>query len=162
MPGRPNNHSFRRTGLHYLNVCTFVVYLQLCSGAIFLFVAFTPIPAGEIQLFTTFPFLEDINAVVVRRKYNACDSQQLQICIRPESRASLETVPPPRDRLILGGQSEPVSWWFFQDHIHGTSSSIFWLRYNRSALAVTTFLRVFLEQSAKLIFKTVRFLSLKY
>ena len=57
---------------------------------------------------------------------------------RPVSgqRASLETVPSPRDRLSLGGQSELISWWFVPDHIHGTSSSTPMSRYNRLALAV--------------------------
>ena len=52
-------------------------------------------------------------------------------------RASLETVPPPRDRLSLGGQSELVSWWLVPDHIHDTSSFILLSRYNRLARAVT-------------------------
>ena len=49
-------------------------------------------------------------------------------------RASLETVPPPRNRLSLGGQSELISLWFVPDHINGT---ILLLRYNRLPLAVT-------------------------
>ena len=52
-------------------------------------------------------------------------------------RASLETVPLPRDRLSLGGQSELILWWFVPDHIHGTSSSTPMSRYNHLALAVT-------------------------
>ena len=40
-----------------------------------MFVAFTPIPAGEIQLFTTLLFLQAIYAVVMwRKKHNARDS----------------------------------------------------------------------------------------
>ena len=32
-------------------------------------------------------------------------------------RASLETVPPPRDRLSLGGQSELIPWWFVPEQL---------------------------------------------
>ena len=71
----------------------------------------------------------------VAKKHNARGSQQLQTgTVR---RASFKTVPPPRDRLSLGRQSELISWWFVPDQIHGTSSSTPMLRYNRLALAVT-------------------------
>ena len=52
-------------------------------------------------------------------------------------RTSLEMVPPPRDQLSIGGQSELISWWFVPEHIHGTSSSTPISRYNPLALAVT-------------------------
>ena len=105
-------------------------------GAIFLFVAFTPIPTGEIQLFTTLQLLQAMFAVVVRRKQTMPVIPSNYRLVSGQ-RASLETVPPPRDRLSLGGQSELLSWWFVPDHIHSTSSSILLSRYNRLALAVT-------------------------
>ena len=69
------------------------------------------------------------------KKHNARYSQQIQTgtC----RRASLETIPPLRDRLTLGGQNELISWWFVPDHIHGANSSIPMLLHNRLALAVT-------------------------
>ena len=70
-----------------------------------------------------------------KKKRNDRYSQQLQT--GTGRRASFETVPPHRERLSLGGQSELISWWFVPNHIHGTSSSILLLRYNRLALAVT-------------------------
>ena len=69
------------------------------------------------------------------KKHNARYSQQLQT--GTGRRAPFKTVPPPRDRLSSGRQSELISWWFVPDHIHGTSSSILLLRYNRLALAAT-------------------------
>ena len=69
------------------------------------------------------------------KKHNARYSQQLQT--GTGRRASFKTVPPSRDRLSLGGQSELMSWLFVSDHIHGTSSSTRMSRYSRLALAVT-------------------------
>ena len=69
------------------------------------------------------------------KKYNARYSQQL--LTGTGRRASFKTVPPPRDRLSLRGQSELISWWFVPDHIHGTSSSTPMSQYNCLALAVT-------------------------
>ena len=53
-------------------------------------------------------------------------------------KVSPETVPPPRDRLSLGGQSELVSFWFVPDHSSSTPMS----RPKRSALAVTDYKQV--------------------
>ena len=57
-------------------------------------------------------------------------------------KVSPETVPPPRNRLSLGGQSELVSFWFVPDHSHGPSSSTPMSRPKRSALAVTDYKQV--------------------
>ena len=43
-----------------------------------------------------------------RKQHNTRYSQQLQT--RTGQKASLETVPPPRDRLSLGGQNELKLW----------------------------------------------------
>ena len=71
--------------------------------------------------------LQAIYAVVVWRKSTMPVILSISRLVSGQ-RASLETVPPPRDRLSLGGQSELISWWFVPDHIHGTSSSILLLR----------------------------------
>ena len=55
----------------------------------------------------------------------------------PGQRASLETVPPARDRQSSGGQNELKPWLFLPNQIHGTSSSTPMWQYNRLALAVT-------------------------
>ena len=60
------------------------------------------------------------------KKHIARYSQQLQT--GTGRRASFRTVPPPRDRLSLGGQSELISWCSVPDHINGTSSSTPMLR----------------------------------
>ena len=67
---------------------------------------------------------------VIRSSYRLVSGQR---------QSSFKTVPPPRDRLSLGGK---VSWflgscWFVPDHIQDTSSSIPMSRHKRSALVVT-------------------------
>ena len=92
----------------------------------------------QLEIYTFYPwhcFKGCLDGGCDDKKHNARYSLQLQT--GTGRRASLKTVPPPWDRLSLGGQSELISWWFVTDHIHGTSSSTPMLRYNRSALAVT-------------------------
>ena len=125
------------TAFAELDSVIIICVLLLCSlkNARGLFSSlFTQISAGEIQLFTTLLFFfQAIYAVAVRIKTTmpVIPSNYRLVSVQ---RASLETVPPPRDRLSLGGQSELISWWFIPDHIHGTSSSIL---FSRSAIAVT-------------------------
>ena len=101
-----------------------------------MFVAFTQIPTGEFQLFTTLPFLQVIYAVAVRRK-STLPVIPINYRLVSGERASRDGSLP-RDQLSLGGQSELVSWWFVPDNTHGTSSSILLSRYNRSSLVVTS------------------------
>ena len=84
------------------------------------------LPCRFYRLFTQ--WLREESVIPVTFSRNRLESGQ---------KLSLETAPPPRDRLSLGGQSELMSWWFVPDHIHSTSSSTPMLRHNRSALAVT-------------------------
>ena len=103
--------------------------------------AFTQIPAGDIQLSTTLPFLQAIYAVVANPSAMPVIPSNYRLV--SGQRASIKTVLPPRDRLSLGGQNELMSWWFVPDHIRGTSSATPRSRYNRLALAVTRLLTHF-------------------
>ena len=106
-------------------------YFHVCEFA------FTQIPTGEIQLFTTLPFLQAINAVVANPSAMPVIPSNYRLV--SGQKAFLKTVPPPpsRDRLSLGVQNELVSWWFVPDHIHGISSSTLSSRHERLTLAVT-------------------------
>ena len=80
-------------------------------------------------------FKRCLNGGCKEKKLNARYSQHLQTATG--RRTSFKTVPPPRDRLSLGGQRELISWWLVPDHIHGTNSTTPMSRYNRLVLAVT-------------------------
>ena len=89
----------------------------------------------NLQFFLGIVFKGCLDGGSEEKKYNARYSHQLQTgtC----RRASVRTVPPPRDWLSSEGQSELISWWIVPDHIHGTNSSTPMLQYNRSAIAVS-------------------------
>ena len=90
----------------------------------------------SIEFYATSPiFIGCLDGGYEEKKHNARYSQQLKT--GTGQRAPLRTVPPPRDRLPTGGQSELVLWWFVPDHIHSTSSSTPMFRPKRLALAVT-------------------------
>ena len=91
---------------------------------------------GQVPVSRKCKKADSTRAVVVRRKSTTPVFPSNYRLVLGQ-RASLETVPPPRDRLSVGGQSELISWWFVPDHIHGTSSSTPMSRYNRLALAVS-------------------------
>ena len=97
--------------------------------------AFTHILTGGIRLYTTFLFLQAVYAVVANPRAMLVIPSNYRLV--SGQRASLKTVPPPRDRLCLVGQYELVSWWFVPDHIHGTNSSTLMSPHNRLALADT-------------------------
>ena len=82
-----------------------------------------------------FIFIGFLDGGCEEKKHNARYSQQLKT--GTGQRASFRTVPPPRDRLPTGGQSELILWWFVPDHIHSVSSSTPMFRPKRLALAVT-------------------------
>ena len=91
---------------------------------------------NSIEFYATSPiFIGCLDGGCEEKKHNARYSQQLKT--GTGKRASLRTVPPSRDRLPTGGQSELVLWWFFPDHIHSVSSSTSMFRPKRLALAVT-------------------------
>ena len=90
----------------------------------------------SIEFYATSPiFIGCLDGGCEGKKHNARYSQQLKT--GTGQRATLRTVPPPRDRLPTGGQSELVLWWFVPDHIHSVSSSTPMFRPKRLALAVT-------------------------
>ena len=90
----------------------------------------------SIEFYATSPiFIGCLDGGCEEKKHNARYSQQLKT--GTGQRASLRTVPPPRDRLPTGGQSELVLWWFVPDHIHSVTSSTPMFRPKRLALAVT-------------------------
>ena len=90
----------------------------------------------SIKFYATSPiFIGCLDGGYEKKKHNARYSQQLKT--GTGQRASLRTVPPPRDRPPTGGQSELVLWWFVPDHIHSVSSSTPMFRPKRLALAVT-------------------------
>ena len=90
----------------------------------------------SIEFYATSPiFIGCLDGGCEEKKHNTRYSQQLNT--GTGQRASLRTVPPPRDRLPTGGQSELVHWWFVPDHIHSVSSSTPMFRPKRLALAVT-------------------------
>ena len=90
----------------------------------------------SIEFYATSPiFIGCLDGGCEEKKHNARYSQHLKT--GTGQRASLRTVPPPRDRLPTGGQSELVLWWFVPDHIHSVSSSTPMFRPKRLALAVT-------------------------
>ena len=87
-----------------------------------------------MQFYATSPILD---GGCEEKKHNARYSQQLKT--GTGHRAPLRTIPPPRDRLPTGGQSELVLWWFVPDHIHSVSSSTPMFRPKCLALAVTIY-----------------------
>ena len=90
----------------------------------------------SIEFYATGPiFIGCLDGACEEKKHNARYFQQLKTGIG--QRASLRTVPPSRDRLPTGRQSELVLWWFVPDHIHSVSSSTPMFRPKRLALAVT-------------------------
>ena len=99
---------------------------------------------NSIEFYATSPiFIGCLDGGCEEKKHNARYSQQLKT--GTGQRASLRTVPPPRDRLPTGGQSQLVLWWFVPDHIHSVSSSTPMFRPKRLALAVTGQARVGLK-----------------
>ena len=105
------------------------VYFHVCEFA------FTNILTGEIQLYTTFLFLQAIYAVVPNPSAMLVTPGNYRLV--SGQRPSLNTVPPPRDRLCLVGQYELVSLGFVPDHIHGANSSTLMSPHNCLALADT-------------------------
>ena len=71
-------------------------YFHVCKFALF-----TKFPIGENQLFTTLPFLQAIYAVVANPRAMPVIPSNYRLVLG--QRASLKTVPPPRDRQPLGG-----------------------------------------------------------
>ena len=91
---------------------------------------------NSIEFYATIPiFIGCLYGGCEEKKHYARYFQQLKTGIG--QRASLRTVPPPRDRLPAGGQSELVLWRFVPDHINSVRSSTPMFRPKRLALAVT-------------------------
>ena len=63
--------------------------------------AFTQIPTGEIQLSTTIPFSQAIYAVAANPSAMPMNPSNYRLV--SGQRASIKTVPPPRDRQPSGG-----------------------------------------------------------